>query len=164
MVSVLVESEQVVPATRRSMGRTGMYSVYSYAHQLSAVRPACYLCPGTRVHRVRYDQRGAGSHNHDAVIKWKHCPRHWPFVRGIDRSPVNWPVTGEFPSQRPVTRSFDVFFDQRLKKRLSKQSWDWWLKTPPRSLWRHCNVWSERRWVTWRMSVRLANNVFFLID
>ena len=33
------------------------------------------------------------------------------------------PVTGEFPSQRPVTRSFDVFFDLRLNKRLSKQSW-----------------------------------------
>ena len=34
----------------------------------------------------------------------------------------NSPVTGEFPSQRPVTRSFDVFFDLRLNKRLSKQS------------------------------------------
>ena len=30
------------------------------------------------------------------------------------------PVTGEFPSQRPVTRSFDVFFDLRLNKRLSE--------------------------------------------
>ena len=28
----------------------------------------------------------------------------------------NSPVTGEFPSQRPVTRSFEVFFDLRLKK------------------------------------------------
>ena len=27
---------------------------------------------------------------------------------------------GEFPTQRPVTRSFDVFFDLRLNKRLSK--------------------------------------------
>ena len=35
---------------------------------------------------------------------------------------VNSPVTGEFPSQRPVTWSFDVFFDLRLNKRLSKQS------------------------------------------
>ena len=34
----------------------------------------------------------------------------------------NSPVTGEFPSQRPVTRSYDVFFDLRLNKRLSKQS------------------------------------------
>ena len=37
-------------------------------------------------------------------------------------------VTGEFPAQRPVTRSFDVFFDRGLNKRLSKQSWDWWLR------------------------------------
>ena len=37
----------------------------------------------------------------------------------------NSPVTGEFPAQRPVTRSFDVFFDLRLNKRLGKQSWGW---------------------------------------
>ena len=47
---------------------------------------------------------------------------------------------GEFPTQRPVTRSFDVFFDLRLNKRLSKQPWGWWFETPPWSLWRHCNV------------------------
>ena len=35
----------------------------------------------------------------------------------------NQPATGEFPSQRPVTRSFDDLFDLRLNKRLSKQSW-----------------------------------------
>ena len=52
----------------------------------------------------------------------------------------NSPVTGEFPAQRPVTRSFDVFFDLRLIKRLSKQSWGWWFETPWRPLWRHCNV------------------------
>ena len=51
----------------------------------------------------------------------------------------NSPVTGEFPAQRPVTRSFDIFFDLRLNKRLSKQSWGWWLDTPSRPLWRHCN-------------------------
>ena len=33
----------------------------------------------------------------------------------------NSPVSGEFPTQRPVTRSFDVFFDLRLDERLSKQ-------------------------------------------
>ena len=32
----------------------------------------------------------------------------------------NSPVPGEFPTQRPATRSFDVFFDRRLNKRLSK--------------------------------------------
>ena len=37
------------------------------------------------------------------------------------------PIPGEFPAQRPLTRSFDVFFDLRLNKRLSKQSWGWWI-------------------------------------
>ena len=46
---------------------------------------------------------------------------------------------GEFPTQRPVTRSFDVFFDLRLNKRLSKQAGDWWSETPSCSLWRQCN-------------------------
>ena len=50
------------------------------------------------------------------------------------------PVNGEFPSQRPVTLSFDVFCDLRLNKQLSKQSWGWWFETPLRPLWRHCNV------------------------
>ena len=34
----------------------------------------------------------------------------------------NSPVPGEFPTQRPVTRNFGVFFDLRLNKWLSKQS------------------------------------------
>ena len=64
---------------------------------------------------------------HDDVIKWKRFPRNWPFV----------------PTQRPVTRSFDVFFDLRLNKRLSKQPWGWWFETPAWSLWRHRNVQSR---------------------
>ena len=52
----------------------------------------------------------------------------------------NSPGTGEFPAQRPVTRSFDVFFDLRPNKRLSKQSWGWWFETPSPPLWRHRNV------------------------
>ena len=47
---------------------------------------------------------------------------------------------GEFPTQRPVTRSFDVFFDMRLNKRLSKQSWGWWLEMQFRPLWRHSSL------------------------
>ena len=34
--------------------------------------------------------------NHDDVIKWKHFPRYWPFVRGIHRSPVNSPHKGQW--------------------------------------------------------------------
>ena len=46
---------------------------------------------------------------------------------------------GKFPAQRPVTRSFDVFFDLRPNKRLSKQPWGWWFETLSWSLWRHRN-------------------------
>ena len=52
----------------------------------------------------------------------------------------NSPIAGEFPSQRRVTRSFDVFFDLRLNKWLSKQSRGWCIGPPSRSLWRHCNI------------------------
>ena len=54
--------------------------------------------------------------SHDNVIKSKHFSRYWPFVRGIHRSSVN-------PHQkRPVTWSFDIFFDLFLKVYLL--SWD----------------------------------------
>ena len=33
---------------------------------------------------------------HDDVIKWKHFPRYWPFVRRIHRSPVNSPHKGQW--------------------------------------------------------------------
>ena len=69
---------------------------------------------------------------HDAVIKWKHFPPNWPFVRGIHRS--RW-----IPRTKASTRSFDIFFDLRLNKRLSKQPWGWWFETPSWSLWRQCN-------------------------
>ena len=51
----------------------------------------------------------------------------------------NSPVPGEFPTKRPVTRSFDVFFDLRLNQRLSKQWWGWWFETLSRPLWRQLN-------------------------
>ena len=52
----------------------------------------------------------------------------------------NSTVTGEFPAQRPVTPSFDVFFDLCLNKRLSKQSWGWGSETLSRLLRCHCNA------------------------
>ena len=68
---------------------------------------------------------------HNDVTKWKHFPRYWAICAGDS------PVPGEFPTQRPVTRSFDIFFDLRPKKRLSKQWWGWWFETLPFPLWRH---------------------------
>ena len=51
----------------------------------------------------------------------------------------NSPISGEFPAQRPVMRSFDVIFDLCPNKRLSNQSWGWWFETPSGSLWRQSN-------------------------
>ena len=85
-------------------------------------------------------------------------------------SRVNGPLCGEFtghrefPTQRPVTRSFDVFFYLCLNKRLSKQSWGWWFETPSLSLWRHCN---DRRTSAevnnnkWFPSTRQANLIYY---
>ena len=61
---------------------------------------------------------------HDDVIKWKHFPRYWTVMRGVHR----------WPTQRPVTRSFDVFIDLCLNKRQSKQSWGSWRHRS------HCDV------------------------
>ena len=72
---------------------------------------------------------------HADIINWKYFPRYCMAICA-----ENSQVTGEFSAQRPVTRSFDVFFDLRLNKRLSKQSWGWWFETPSSPLWRHCNV------------------------
>ena len=52
----------------------------------------------------------------------------------------NSPVTGESPSHKPVTRSFDVFLGLHLNKGLNKRSRRRWFETSSRSLWRHCNV------------------------
>ena len=62
----------------------------------------------------------------------------------------NSTVPGKFPAQRPVTRSFDIFFHLRLNKQLNKQSRDWWFQAPSHQLWRHSNVYYSS--CNWRMS------------
>ena len=70
---------------------------------------------------------------HDDVIKRKHFPRYWPFVRGIHRSSVD-----------SLTKVSDAELwcipFLRLNKRLSKQPKRRWFETPSFSLLRHCNV------------------------
>ena len=86
----------------------------------------CIILRGHRYdpyNRVTSSLQRHVSYIHDDVIKWKHFPRYWPFCVG------NSPVTCEFLSQRPVARSFDVFFDLRLNKRLCKQSRRRWFHT-----------------------------------
>ena len=72
------------------------------------------------------------------ITWWRHKMETFsafsPFCEG------NPPVTRGFRSQRPVTRSCDVFCDLRMNKRLDKQSRRRWFETPSLSLWRHFNA------------------------
>ena len=70
---------------------------------------------------------------HDDVIKWKHFPRYWPFVRGTHWSLVDSPHKG----QQRGTLMFSLIC--AWKKELSKHSRRRWFETPSRSLWRRCN-------------------------
>ena len=47
-------------------------------------------------HNISSWYHDIGTLFHDGVIKWKHFPRYWPFVRGIHRSPVNSPHKGQW--------------------------------------------------------------------
>ena len=76
---------------------------------------------------------------------WKWCQSWWrhpieTFSAILALCAGNSPVTGEFPSQRPVAWSSDVFFVLPLNKPLSKQSWGWWFDMPLCPLWHHCTV------------------------
>ena len=96
------------------------------------------------------------------------APHHRPFMRGYHPWPVDFAhkrpmvqntmtssngnifrvighLCGEFTGSHriPLTKAIDVrlwcFFDLRLNKQFSKQSWGWWFETLSRSLWGHCN-------------------------
>ena len=94
-----------------------------------------------------FEQRSSRRHGFRTPLYtwWRHQMETistLPVVTGLFAG--NSPVPGEFPSQRPAARSFDVFFDLCLNKQLSKQSRRWWFETPSRPLWRHCNEASHR--------------------
>ena len=60
----------------------------AYSRQLMEFHQGCFF------RNLVYITNPAKSH--DDVIKWKHFPRYWPFVRGIHRSPVNSPHKGQW--------------------------------------------------------------------
>ena len=99
---------------------------WHYPHQY-VVLPPCIPDIGTTRAPFQY-----------LITWWRHQMETFSALLAICAE--NSPVPGEFPAQRPVTQSFDVFFDLRLNKPLSKQSWGWWFETLWRPLWRHCNV------------------------
>ena len=80
---------------------------------------------------------GLGGHIDRDNAWWRHQMETFSALLAICAR--NSPVPGEFPAQRPVTRSFDVFFDLHLNKRLSWQSRGWWFETLSCPLWHQCN-------------------------
>ena len=88
---------------------------------------------------------------HDDVIKWKHQSSALLAICA-----GNSPVSGEFPAQRPVTRTFDVLFDLHLIKLLSRHSRVWWIETLSCPLWRQPNGLSR---IHGRSSATIATSV-----
>ena len=100
-----------------------------HPHIRHLYQPCCKLRPTSRAKLKRFvlfPYRNIIICIHNDVIKWKHFPRYWPYVR-----------------------SFNVSFNLALKKRLSEQSWGWWFETPSRSSWRHC--YDEMCWVSGKL-------------
>ena len=75
--------------------------------------------------------------------KWRHHQME-TFSTLLTICVGNSAVTGEFPAQRPVMRSFDVFVDLRLNKWLNEQLRGWWFETPSCPLRRYCNLMSMK--------------------
>ena len=69
----------------------------------------------------------------DDVIKWKHFPHYWPFVRGIHRSSVNSPQKGQWRGALMLSLICAWINGWVIK------SWCCWFETQSRPLWRHCN-------------------------
>ena len=69
---------------------------------------------------------------HDDVIKWKHLPRYWLFVREIHRWPVIPPHKGQWRGDLMFSL-ICAWINGWVNNR------DGWFETPSSSLWRHCN-------------------------
>ena len=108
------------------------YAFYHIIMQKFIALPSMSIPQTVQIH---CSMRGSGKREgHDDVIKWKHFPRYWPFVRVIHRWPGNSPHKGQWRG----ALMFSLVC--AWKKRLRKQSWDWWFETPSRTSWRHFSV------------------------
>ena len=139
--------------------------IYAYIFIYICIYIYSYICIYTYIEGLAQNCINSSTLAVTAVLYWalnmRYSKSWWrhqmeTFSALLDVCAGNSLVTGEFSTQRPVTRSFDVFFDLRLNKWLSKQSWGWWFDTlsrlfdvnstrvcPPGTqaiLW-HCSFW-----------------------
>ena len=113
-----------------------LYNSSTYLHRVSVVKSLVSV--STFKHITISDKIWWHTVLSTPLPWWRHQMETFSALLAICAG--NSPVSGEFPAQRPVTRSFDVFFVPRLNKPLSKQWWGWWFETLSCPLWRHCNV------------------------
>ena len=94
----------------------GLAPVYWYQHSCAilTLNARWYLAISCQPFETLWSDQG------QRIPWWRHQMETFSALLAFCAE--NSPVTGEFPSQRPVTRSFHVFFDMRLNKRMSKQS------------------------------------------
>ena len=100
-----------------------------------------YTRARTHIIEIFLSQENCNKTCHVDIIKWKHFPRYWFFVRGIHRLPMY------SPQKKIVTQKFDVFIDLRLNIRISKHSKRRWFKTPSCPLRCQCNSICSQCWV-----------------
>ena len=106
-------------------------SLSSHVH----ISPPTVLCHGFLSIDLIYTIQGNTSPAlHDDVIKWKHFPRYWYFVRGNHRSPVNSPHKAQWRGALMFSlicacATHQYACDVKLL----------WFETPSRRLWRHCS-------------------------
>ena len=104
---------------------------------INTFRPTCHYpnqwWPSLLAHIRITRPQWVKMNRQELKLWWRHQMETFSALLAICAG--NSPVIGEFPTQRPVTRSFDVFFDLRLNKKLSIQWWDCLFKTPLRPSW-----------------------------
>ena len=124
----------------------------SFADTTRQCRQTYLNCIDIKRSRLSYMCTSRIMHHIQDLSWWRHQMEIFSALLALCSR--NLPVTGEFLSQRPVARSFDVFFDL-----------SWWYEAQSRSLWRHCNDWpGSKRWsyIPWRLINTRATTTIML--
>ena len=156
---LLVDSQHIEPLNRVWIfsllwAWISFWTNLQVANEMSCIN-ACMWCePNVLSYQWFYAKFSkCGDHLKRQLRPCKMCPSggtlHFSLLHGPSWSNIfhiTSPLWAEssghqwIPSQRPVMCRFDVFFDLRLNKWLSKQSIFQWFEMPSTLLWRHCNV------------------------
>ena len=103
-------------------------------YKIISIKPSAYLKSPVFVFTRKHFPEDVN--NGDNVTRWRHQMETFSALLALLQG--NLPITGGFPSQRPMLRSFDIFFHLPLNKRSRKQSRRRRFQTPSHSLQCYC--------------------------